>query len=637
MLFGLRDETRVRAYASDSKRPASALAAPLHSDPYQKADVTQTYDDSFDDPASVRRFAQQHYGKALSFIAALHYNPADTDGAVSGVLADAIGRADERQPGEDWDRFVGTLAAQRVRRELANRQQGPLLDYYRHLASHMVDDEATAAYFRSLRSRFSSCVKQVNRTEFEALKLRYGQGLDIEAVARRSGRPVAAVRRGLRRIRLRLAECMHGRELTDDSEITPIQALTLRYLDGDLSQRELDEMQWRVAQDPAERDKHIALLELETLLTTMARRADAVAEQVVQRLRADELDPSAPVPTQTVDPELAAVAEASASTGTTGRGRRTSRRNPAQTTLQLTLLALLLAGLGAATWVYRDQLTFHEAPEPTASATVVDREGKITYERDGTSYLLRPTTVLQPGDVVHVRDDATLVLAFDGAGRFNIGPGSSVRIERGQPQAAGASPRPRLALVTGAVDADLAPADREAPVRLYTPHADVRADDARFTVRAEAARTRVTVAAGSVTARRRADNKQVDLAAGQAVLVAPGEPMTPALAENFGNVIAPRPNASVDAAAPPDRTGKDEAEAGDAPAPSSTARGAADGEREEAPAGERAADMPADAEAGETANPSDAETEESADEAIPDGGANAIHAREAFEPPLTRR
>jgi len=606
-------------------------------------DVTDTNGNSFDTPAAVRRFAQQHYGKALSFIAALHYSQADTDRVVSEVLAGAIRRADERQPGEDWSAFVGTLAAQRVRRQLARHQQGPLLAYYRCLARHMVDDEATAAYFQSLRSRFSICAKRVNRTEFDALKLRYGHGLDIEAVARQSGRPVAAVRRGLRRVRLRLAECMHDRELSDDAAATPAQELTLRYLDDGLSQRELDEMQWRVDQDPAERERHIALLALETLLATMARRADAVAELVVRRLWDDGAATPQTDEPQAVDPALAEVAAASA--GTTPPGRRTTRRRKrTQATLQLTLLALLLAGVAAAAWIYRDRLAF-QAPKPTPSAAVLERKGKITYERDGTSYLLRETTVLQSGDVVHVRDQAELVLAFDRAGRFTILPGSSVRIEQGNPQASDpARPPRRLVLVTGAIDAEVAPLDRAAPIQLYTPHADLRAENARFTVRAKADRTRVAVDAGSLAVRRRADNKQVQLAAGEAVLVAPGERMSPALAENHdgaGDPPAAGRNTSADAPRRANRLEQDQAGHAD-PAPSVRAR--EDNQRPNAPADQTANNATPEAEAeaeagndGEAMREAAEDAEEPADEPMPDGGANAIHAREAIMPPISRR
>lgn len=525
--------------------------------------MSDEQDYHFDESASVDRFARLHYPQALAYIAALHYSPADTDRVVVAVLADAIRRADERKPGEDWGAFVTALAAQRIRRELASQGPTPLSHYYRHLTKRVTDDQATAAYFRQLREAFARCAKKVNRTELDTLKTRYGRGLGVDAVAEQTGRPIAAVRRGLRRVRLRLAECMHGRPIDDvEAAATEAQELTLRYLDGDLAPRELDQMQWAIARDDDERRKHIALLELETLLCTMRKNATAdAAEQVVQSLSAEASQTSEEgvlAGPETVDPALAEIAEAAGPVDQARRKRR--RRRRAQAVLQLTLLTVLVGGLAAATWIYRDRLTITNDPS-VSSAVVVDRQGRITYERGDTVRLLRNSTVLQPGDVVHVPETSHVRLAFDKASRFTVAPASSVRIERGAADAENAPPPRRLVLISGTVDAELDPLGREAPVQVYTPQADLRSDKARFSVTLEDGRTRVTVAGGQLRVRRRADDQRVELAEGQGLFIAPSRPMTPVLAENLDSPASSPdhaethhddPNGASDAANPDD-------------------------------------------------------------------------------------
>lgn len=470
-------------------------------------------------------------------LATLQYAAEDLDAIVVDVLGRAVEQADERQPGESWRQFVWSAAVRRLRLELAGQQRPTLMSYYRWLASHVSDDEACEAHFQAVRSRFSGCAKRVGQAEQQMLMLRYREGLDLRAIGQRMGRPIASVRRGLYRVRLRLAECMHDRRFDPSTmDLSRAQALTLKFIDDELSPRETEEMQWLVAKDGVERDRHVALLELEALLAALRNPSD-VGERVVARFRggeagADGVDGGAG--------EVAEIAEAATSggVGRSGRKRRRTRRKR-RATLQLVLVTLILAGGVLAAYLFRDRFAAPAGPvRPADRATIVERVGQINFDRDGTTYYLRSSTALKPGDVVQVGDEARMTLAYGKGTRFWLGGGSTLRVdavvgeaEGGEGEGAGPPRRRQLTLLSGEMVAELESAERELPVWVLTRDADCRAEAARYRVAALGDRTRVSASGGAVMVRRRSDNAVVELRAGQGVEVGSTLPMTPELIE----------------------------------------------------------------------------------------------------------
>jgi len=64
--------------------------------------------------------------------------------------------------------------------------------------------------------------------------------------------------------------------------MTRIEELTLKMLEGMISEEEMNELDWTVASDPAAARKHIALLELEATLRGMRTNVDVVGRVMGQ-------------------------------------------------------------------------------------------------------------------------------------------------------------------------------------------------------------------------------------------------------------------------------------------------------------------------------------------------------------------
>jgi hypothetical protein len=313
--------------------------------------------------------------------------------------------------------------------------------------------------------------------------------------------------------------------------MTPVETLTLRLLDGEITDAEYEELRRLLAEDEQARRVHFSLCQQEGLLRAQAADFD-VAESTMAQLRAIEADSVTPPPLpQPVPPPVAPAVPAPTSVvvdrgpsvrSRTGRRRRTRRWRPlfwVGCTACLLLVAVGLAvhlGLPVPSW--NVQVARVLPPEPARLANV---SPGVQIARDGKSLDAETGLDLQPGDRISVPEQAWAAFVYEDATRVLLHPGAEAVFQPPVGENPNAASK-RLLLRQGTLAAHVA---RQSPARaaeITTSNAAVRVLGTRLLLATSPDRTHLDVLQGQVQLTRSSDGASVKVSAGFSAVAQPG-------------------------------------------------------------------------------------------------------------------
>jgi RNA polymerase sigma-70 factor, ECF subfamily len=136
-----------------------------------------------------------------------------TEELVQQIFVDVFFSLEQYQLGRDFGAWLRTIARNRVKKELRDRQrhQGKLDSYYQWISSQLEHDEEGEERAASLKQALQECSQSLAPAATEVLGLRYEQALNFTEIAAQIGRTVAGTRQLLARIRLTLRQCIEKR------------------------------------------------------------------------------------------------------------------------------------------------------------------------------------------------------------------------------------------------------------------------------------------------------------------------------------------------------------------------------------------------------------------------------------------
>jgi ferric-dicitrate binding protein FerR (iron transport regulator) len=275
-----------------------------------------------------------------------------------------------------------------------------------------------------------------------------------------------------------------------------IEELSLKLIDGDISDAEFAELERLLADDPQALSCHASLLDLEAALLARLNRFD-VAPQTMATIR--ELVPR---PEPEPEPEPVRVVER----------RKPERRPSARRFVRMALAASLLALIGVGVLYYQ------QLGSTPVDARVAQADDGIVIERDEQSLPARAGWKLAAGDRLVVPAGAAASVEYADSTRLIFGPQSATTFQTGR------GPTKRLVLQTGALVAHVPKQAEGAALEASTPHAQARVLGTRFLLAAAPAETRLDVIEGRVRLTRSGDRAAVLVSRGQFAVAAPGAP-----------------------------------------------------------------------------------------------------------------
>lgn len=323
--------------------------------------------------------------------------------------------------------------------------------------------------------------------------------------------------------------------------MTRIEELTLRLVDGELSDegaRELDDL---LATDSTARSVFVSQLKLEGALRGTLRQP-GLAGAVTERVRLLRKQ-------RTVDGVMREI-------------RPTVRPLPAARSWQRYALAasvLLAAGVLAVRW--RAQ----RGPTPTSNdlaptfATLTAGSGTVTVSHGAVRQAAAVGLALVPGDRIETAPGSGATVTYLGssrlgasrlgASRFVLGAGATLSLDgAGSPNDEGGPRQERVLLLErGTLDAWVSPQAAGPTLAFVTPHARAVASAAGFSLAVTDNVTRLTVNEGKVVFVRRRDGRTIDVGASQyaqsdegelAVAAPPPTPPTPPSVPDVATVFS---------------------------------------------------------------------------------------------------
>src|SRR5687767_7051396 len=137
----------------------------------------------------------------------------DADDVAQRTFIEAFKRIAEYAPGTDFRAWLFAIARYQLLAESTRLRR--IADYHRRYAPHALAEEldrrisAVEIAGRSERiDQLRGCLSGLNPQAREILGQRYGDGLPLEEISRRSGRSVGALKKYLFTLRARLHECI---------------------------------------------------------------------------------------------------------------------------------------------------------------------------------------------------------------------------------------------------------------------------------------------------------------------------------------------------------------------------------------------------------------------------------------------
>jgi hypothetical protein len=272
-----------------------------------------------------------------------------------------------------------------------------------------------------------------------------------------------------------------------------VEELTLKLVDGQISERELAELDQLLADDPQAMPLHVSLLDLEAALLCRLDDFD-VGPQTMASIR--EL----PQPPQRDRVSVIA------------RPRRP--RPSSRPLVRMVLAASLLAAIGLGVFYYYRQ--FNLTP---VDAQVAQADEGVFVRREGQSLPAEAGLKLAAADRLVVPDSAAASIAYADNTRIVLGPQAAVTLQAGQ------GSTKRIILERGGLVAHVAKQVEGASLQASTPNASVRVLGTRFLLAAAPATTRLDVIEGRVKMSRSADRAAVDVSGGQFAVAATDSPL----------------------------------------------------------------------------------------------------------------
>jgi hypothetical protein len=315
--------------------------------------------------------------------------------------------------------------------------------------------------------------------------------------------------------------------------MTRIEELTLKLLEGMISEEEINELEWTVASDKAAAQKHLALLELESSLRGLRTNVDVVGRvmggvmdgpaEAKPAAPADPLEAMAQAADPTVEPDapLPEIFDTQPAEPNRPPHRRRSRRRKGLPPIIYVLL-LLSAALVIAAYFIRKELQT-PPPVPINQARVVAAEGPFNVIRDKTTYKGEVGSLLNPGNVIRTSPGSVVTFEYDPAHVVKLFAEAEVRIEGTQP---GVAPQARAIVVRQGSLELTALADTDRPhIAVSTPHARIAAAAARYDLAVGGKRTTLEVYRGRVEMTRSLDNAVLQAGGNERIIVETGLPL----------------------------------------------------------------------------------------------------------------
>jgi RNA polymerase sigma-70 factor (ECF subfamily) len=133
-----------------------------------------------------------------------------TENIVQQTFVNAYEHLPEFRLGEDFGRWVRTIARNLVRDELRRsaRERGRLARYRNYLMTRISSDEEGERRAQVVAAALSSCRSKLAGLAARALRLRYEEELPFNEVAAAIGRSPEATRQIVTRARMALRSCM---------------------------------------------------------------------------------------------------------------------------------------------------------------------------------------------------------------------------------------------------------------------------------------------------------------------------------------------------------------------------------------------------------------------------------------------
>ena len=156
---------------------------------------------------------RRHRNDVARVVALMLADPARTESIVQQAFVNAYEALGSFRPGEDFGRWVRSIARNLVRDELrrSSRERGQLALYRAHVLATL--DQAVEAERReqAMAKALAECRSKLPATASAAIELRYDRELSFEEIATALGRRPDAIRQIVTRARVALKLCIEKR------------------------------------------------------------------------------------------------------------------------------------------------------------------------------------------------------------------------------------------------------------------------------------------------------------------------------------------------------------------------------------------------------------------------------------------
>ncbi len=311
--------------------------------------------------------------------------------------------------------------------------------------------------------------------------------------------------------------------------MTRIEELTLRLVDGELSDEGAHELDGLLASDSEARRVFVSQLKIEGALRGSLRQP-GLAGAVIERLRLGRKSRIVAGVMREIRPAV--------------RPRSLSTARPWQGYV-LAASVLLAAGVLTVRW-RRSQ----PGPAPASSdlapsfATLTAASGTVTVSRGAVKQTAAAGLALVPGDRIETAAGSGATLAYLGASRFVLNAEATFTLDGARSAATeeGSQQESLLHLDRGRLEAWVSPQPPGRTIAFVTPHARAIVFGTGFSLAVTAKATRLTVNEGKVIFVRLRDGRTIDVGASQHAQSDEGEP---AIANPPPTPTAPPPRSAV--------------------------------------------------------------------------------------------
>lgn len=306
--------------------------------------------------------------------------------------------------------------------------------------------------------------------------------------------------------------------------MTPVEALTFRLLDGEITDAEYQELRRLLAEDRDAQRVHFSLCQQEGMLRVATADFD-VAQSTMTRVQALKTDsegpPPCPPPVAPVAPVLTPVVIESGRP-IRSRARRT-RRSRLWQWVGCTACLLLVAGglavyLAAPAFFRNRQIARELPPEP---ARIVNVAPGVQFEREGALLDAAVGLDLQAGDRISVPEQAWATFAYEDGTRVLLHPSAEAVFQPSVGEDPNAASK-RLRLSRGMLAARVAKQSSGRALEFITPNAAARVLGTRLLLAATSDQTNLDVMQGQVRLTRSSDGASVKVSAGFSAVAQPG-------------------------------------------------------------------------------------------------------------------